>query len=106
VAEPELIKFEFKEVATALVKQADLHSGIWAIYFEFGIGAANITDGNNLTLPAAFVPVVKLGLRRVDAIDNLSVDAAEINPKPKVVQPKGGGQKKGRAATRRPVHKT
>ena len=41
MAETNLVTFSYKEVVEALIKKQDLHDGIWALYIEFGIGAAN-----------------------------------------------------------------
>jgi len=76
--------FSYKEVAAALVRDQGLHEGLWGIYMEFGLAAANITAPNESgVMPAAVVPVVKIGIQRVDAASNLTVDAAEVNPGPK-----------------------
>ncbi len=46
-----------------------------------GLGGANVAliPGADLN-PAAIVPVLKIGLQRFDAPNNLTVDAAKINP--------------------------
>lgn len=83
MAESALITFSHQEVVTALIKAQDIHEGLWALYVEFGIGAANVASGPeeaNGFLPAAIVPVVKLGIQRADKQTNLSVDAAIANP--------------------------
>ena len=89
MAEPKNYIFEFKEVAEALVKQQGLHEGIWGLYLEFGLQGANINlppagqDTENI-IPAAIVPVMKIGLQRFDKLNQLSVDAAKVNPAPKL----------------------
>lgn len=82
MAEARQIVFSYKEVAEALVKQHGIHEGLWGIYAEFGISAANINSaaGGDLT-PAAIVPLVRMGLQRFDEeAPGLSVDAAVVNP--------------------------
>jgi hypothetical protein len=79
MAEQEVLKFDYKEVATALIKQQGLHEGFWAVYMEFAIGAANIMGMEGKLLPTAVVPVISMGLRRVENLDDLSVDAAQVN---------------------------
>ena len=76
--------FDYKEVAEALVKKQNIHEGLWGIYMEFGIGAGNIPAGpsEQVLLPAAIVPVVKIGIQRFDKPSSLTVDAAEVNPSP------------------------
>lgn len=78
--ERQLWKFDFKQVATALVKEKGLRTGIWAVYIEFGLGAGNLHDSERRLLPTAFVPVVRIGIREAEVIDDLSVDAAVVNP--------------------------
>jgi len=72
--------FTHKEVVTALLKSQDIHDGIWALYVEFGIGAANIGSNPEDVQPAAIVPVLKIGLQQFNTINNISVDASVVNP--------------------------
>jgi hypothetical protein len=83
MAEAQTYIFTFKEIAEALVKRQDLHEGLWTIYVEFGIGAGNISTGPNAEtlVPAAVIPIVKMGIHRADQPTPLTVDAAEVNPK-------------------------
>ncbi len=76
--------FSFKEIAEALVKQQGLHEGLWAIRVEYGLTAANIgtVEGSKDATPAAIVPIIKLGIQRGSEDNNLTVDAAKVNPKP------------------------
>ena len=82
--------FDHRELATALVKQQSIHEGLWGIYIEFGIAGANISSDPNGTsvVPAAIVPVLKIGIQRFPKSNNLTVDAATVNPKPKRVTAK------------------
>ena len=83
MAETNQISFRFKEVVEALLKQQNIHEGVWAIYVKFGIKAMNVGDNEDNLLPCAMVPVVELGLRRTDeAENNISVNAALVNPAP------------------------
>ena len=77
-------KFDFKEIVEVLIKKENIHEGIWGIYLEFGIQGANIntTPEKDTFLPAAIVPVVKIGIQRLEKENNLAVDASKINPKP------------------------
>lgn len=85
MAEVKQYTFTYKEVVEALLKHQGLHDGIWGMYMEFGIRGANIGVGpeDESLLPAAIVPVVKIGLQRFDKVHQLSVDASEVNPPPK-----------------------
>ena len=81
--ESTVITFTHKEVAEALIKQQNIHEGLWGIYIEFGIAAANIGVGPNDINPAAIIPIVKIGLNKQDELNNITVDAAVVNPLPK-----------------------
>lgn len=78
------INFSYREIAEILVKQQGIHEGLWGIYVEFGIGAANVgnTPGGDLT-PTAMVPLARMGIQRYDEeAPGLTVDAAVVNPAP------------------------
>jgi hypothetical protein len=81
--------FQHREVVEALIKQQDLHEGLWGLVLQFGFGAMNIgqapipTDGGPPTgdlNPAAVTVVTGIGLQRATERSNLVVDAAEVNP--------------------------
>ena len=96
MAEVEKYVFDYKEIVTQLVKAQGIHEGIWSLYIEFGIAAANIEmrvllDGStappnvaptNVT-PTAIIPIQKIGILRSTDLTSLSVDAAVVNPKVK-----------------------
>jgi len=77
---PKIYQFTHQELAEILIKHMDIHEGLWGIYVEFGIGAMNVGQGPNDILPAAIVPIVKLGLQRFPEPNNLTADAAKVNP--------------------------
>jgi len=81
----EIKKLTHKEVTVALIKQQNLHEGIWQLYIEFGIGAANMPiaeeNQDNLRLcPTAIVPIKTIGLMMVDKENPLALDASKVNP--------------------------
>jgi hypothetical protein len=81
----EIRKLTYKDVTLALIKQQNLHEGIWQLYIEFGIGAANmpIAVENEDTLrlsPTAIVPLKVIGLFKVDKESPLALDASKVNP--------------------------
>ena len=84
MAEADQYNFSYKEIVEALVKKQGLYEGLWALRVEFGLSAANIktVEGSLDGMPAAIIPVVKLGIQRSSELNNLSVDAAVVNPKP------------------------
>jgi hypothetical protein len=83
MAEPTHYTFTYREVVEALIKKQDLHDGLWAIYIEFGIRAAHAEVGPEEALPVAVVPVLKIGLQRVEAGSNVpgTADASVVNPR-------------------------
>jgi hypothetical protein len=93
MAEATQYVFDHKEVVEALVKKQNIHEGIWGIYIEFGLAAININsgaDGKTVT-PSAIAGVQKIGIQRFPEPNNLTVDAAVVNPAPKTL-----GRKKER----------
>jgi hypothetical protein len=71
-----------KEVVTALIKQNNIHSGLWGLYVEFGLSAANVEKNPGDIYPAAIVPVVNIGIQLLETENNLSVNAEMVNPEP------------------------
>lgn len=76
------IMFKHKEVVGALLKQHGIHEGFWMLSINFGIGAGNVgqTEDQSDLNPAAIIPILNIGIKRVDQLNNLSADAAEVNP--------------------------
>jgi hypothetical protein len=74
--------FTHKELVEALIKTQGLHEGLWSMYVEFGLGAVNAGPSDDQLLPAAIVPVVKIGLQKGEKENAITVDAAKVNPKP------------------------
>lgn len=83
MAEANQYTFSFKEIVEALIKKQGIHEGLWGIYIEFGFSASNInTDpvGKHL-VPGAVNIVQRIGIQQFPEPSNLTVDAAEVNPK-------------------------
>ena len=74
------IVFTHKELAELLVKNQDIHEGLWGVFIEFGFNAANVSDPTGSMQPAAIVPVLKVGIQKFPAPNSLTVDAAQVNP--------------------------
>jgi hypothetical protein len=94
MAETKVYTFDHKEVATALIKYQDIHEGLWHIYIEFGIQGANIATGSDgqTLIPAAIIPITKIGIQRSAKETSLTVDASAVNPQK--TAPSGAGQRK------------
>jgi hypothetical protein len=101
MAEAKNYLFTYKEIAEALVKAQDIHEGLWAVYVEFGLAAGNIPAGptDNTVVPAAVVPILKMGIQRAEQPNALTVDAAEVNPLDR--SPATAGRGKRRVGLRR-----
>lgn len=80
MAEVKTIALTHKEVVEAFIKHQNIHEGIWQLYVEFGIAAGNVSISPDETVPAAVVPIKRLGLMRVDKEGPLAVDASIVNP--------------------------
>lgn len=73
------ITFSHQELAEILVRQQGLHEGIWALYVEFGMVAANLGSNKTDVLPSAILSITKIGLNRAPEVTAVSVDAAQVN---------------------------
>jgi len=71
--------YSFKELATLMVKDQGLHDGYWGLSVRFGISATNAGASDSDLRPTALVPIVEIGLQKFEEVNNLSVDAAEVN---------------------------
>jgi len=85
MAETKTITFDHKEIASALIREQGIKEGLWGVYLEFGIQGANISipPSNDAMVPAAIVPVLKIGIQRFDSPNSLTVDAAKVSKKSK-----------------------
>jgi hypothetical protein len=87
MAEPSQYMFAFNEIAETLVKKQGIHEGLWSITVKFGIQAANIGGfGAGPLLPTAII--LEIGIQKLDKPNELSVDAAKVNPRKKKAKPK------------------
>jgi hypothetical protein len=83
------IGFSYKEITEVLIKQANIHEGCWGIYFEFALAGGMVPfpppntptiPPGTVMMPAAIVPITKIGIVKFDEPNALTVDAAEVNP--------------------------
>lgn len=86
MAEVQSVTITHRELVEVLIKHLGYHDGIWQLSVEFGLSAINIQATNAQTgeshlSPAAFLPINKIGLMKVDAENDIAVDAAKVNPK-------------------------
>ena len=85
-----VVRFHLRDVAAALIRAADIHEGLWQVQVMFGHSAVNLNLNGHLT-PSAIASVVGLQVARVEQADELTVDAAQINPSSRIVLPQGAG---------------
>jgi hypothetical protein len=76
------IIFTYKEVVTALLKEQNIHEGMWTLFVRFGLNAANLGPNDDELRPAAIIPLLEIGLQKGEKENNVTVDAAKVNPKP------------------------
>lgn len=81
MGEANQILFDYKEVAEALIRKQGIREGLWGLYFEFGFGALNLGDeATKVLTPTAITSIKRVGLQRFPEENNLTVDAAKVNP--------------------------
>lgn len=95
MAEIDRIAFTYKELAECLVKRQGFHEGIWGVYVRFGMQATNLGQNEMELLPTAILPLIEIGLQKVEKENNLAVDAARVNPDIKTPNPSRRTKKKG-----------
>lgn len=83
MAEATQYTFTYSEVVEALIKKQGLHEGQWGIFIEFGIQGVNAGPTEDQLVPAAVVPVLKIGLQIAQPGKPVpgTVDAASVNPR-------------------------
>ena len=83
MAENPQFMFSHKEIVETLIKQKELHEGLWALSIQFGFSALTAGPDDDHMSPTAFLPVLSIGIQKTDKLTSLSVDAAFANPAPK-----------------------
>jgi hypothetical protein len=85
MAAPTQYGFELREVATALIKQQNIHEGKWWAVFEFVLKGGVFGQTNAELLPGGLFQIKGIILAQSDMStpEQFIVDAAEVNPAPK-----------------------
>lgn len=88
--------FDWTEVAIALIKAKGIHEGLWraGVAFENHVMMANMESGHGapaVKLPGNLVVVAKVDLMQMkpEKADELTVDAAKVNPRSRILTPTG-----------------
>src|SRR5262249_1584005 len=90
--EPAILEFSHREVVTALLRMQNIHSGIWGLHIKFALKATNIGASTEDLVPTAIVPVLAVGIVKMDSLNNLACDAAVANPAPRAAKRVGAGK--------------
>jgi hypothetical protein len=81
---------DFKDLATWMVKENDIHDGIWGIFARFGLNVVNAQtvyqDNPPVVRPAVVAPLLELGIQEYKEVNELSVDAAVVNPRARAIK--------------------
>jgi hypothetical protein len=70
-----------QELLTLMIKDQNIHSGLWMITFEFQMGTTVAGATLDTAYPTAMVGVSRVGLQKTEVhVNGLCVDAAVVNP--------------------------
>jgi len=75
--------FDAQEIVEELIKKQGLHNGLWKLTLEIGLIGSNVNvlkDGKTTLTPAGIVIVPRIGIAKTEELDDLTVNAAEVNP--------------------------
>lgn len=76
--------FSLQEVTEALIKQQDLHEGLWSATFNLNVGVGLMGPKPGEIFPSAMVQITSVALSKVDPGQSPPppgvVDAAVFNP--------------------------
>jgi len=87
------IFIDWREVAIALVKHKGIHEGLWRAGVELDMHAmmANLAQrsGHAHKRPAALISIERIDLMQIPEkeADELTIDAAEVNPRQRLIYP-------------------
>ncbi|HUW38833.1 MAG TPA: hypothetical protein VMV91_16025 [Rhodocyclaceae bacterium] len=72
-----------QELGGVLVKHYGFHEGLYALMIEFQIGMGPVGPTPETLVPGAMVGVSRIGLMATREKGPRTIDAAEVNPRPK-----------------------
>ena len=87
MAAPTQYAFELREVATALIKQQNIHEGKWWAVFEFVLRSGVFGQTNVELLPGGLFQIKRVILAQPDRStpEQFVVDGGEVNPAPSML---------------------
>lgn len=74
---------QHSELVTLLIREFGVHEGIWTLAVELQFAALTAGTDDQSAYPTGLVSVKSIGLSPGVKVNNISVDAALVNPKPK-----------------------
>jgi len=80
---PENVPFPamtLKEIAEILIKEKNLHEGLFDLSIEFQIAVGGVGPAPDVAVPGAMIGVSKIGLMQTQLLGPHTVDAAQVNP--------------------------
>lgn len=95
MAEATHYMFSHEELVGALLRQQGIHTGFWTISIEFTLGVGIAGPDVATPLPTAMASVARIGIQQANEPNQLTFDAARLNPAPAKSAP--------RKATKRPA---
>lgn len=69
------------ELGTLLLKEKNIHDGLYEVSVEFQVAVGAVGPDDKSVLPGAVIGVKRIGLRKVEEKNPLTIDAAVVNPK-------------------------
>lgn len=88
MAETTQILYSHKEITTLLIKEKNLHEGLYDIALEFQIMVGSVGPTPETIMPGAVLGVSRIGITKVLQTGINTVDAAKVNPPPPSKPPK------------------
>lgn len=79
-AAPFLTPMTLKELAELLIKEKNLHEGLFDLAFEFQIAVGGVGPTTESLVPGAMIGVSRVGLTQTQQVGPHTVDAALVNP--------------------------
>lgn len=88
MAQDQIHQFDYKELLTAIIKHKHIHEGIWTLVVYFDFQAVNVTVEKRGLMPSGVTGVKGFAIMRgKQQVDELSIDAALVNPRSAIISP-------------------
>lgn len=74
------VMYSLSELTAMMIKDQGIHVGDYELNVEIQVGVGAVGPDAQSPLPGAVIGISSIGIRKVDAPNPLSVDAAKVNP--------------------------